>query len=272
LEPVVEFIKAYLIPGSFPFMMIAATIGVFGLFLRDRWAYWSRRGLIGLLAGYWILSLPACASRLETSLARPYVPLEASQARDAGISAIVILGGGIETYQDGQQALFALSDSTALRVLEGARLYALIGDPWVIASGGGEGGGLAEHGGIPESQAMRQALVSLGVPSARIKLESSSTNTRDEAVSVKAMLGENPSEAFVLVTSPTHMRRALASFRAVGLEPIPSVSAQQTNATEGSLRAFLPSPDALTASKIVLREYLALAYYGIRSWISFPRG
>jgi uncharacterized SAM-binding protein YcdF (DUF218 family) len=270
VEPVVEFIKAYLIPGSFPFLMIAATVGALGLFLRDRWAGWSRRGLVGLLAGYWVLSLPACASRLEMSLARPYAPLEASQARDAGIRTIVILGGGIETYRDGQQALFALSDSTALRVLEGARLYGLIGDPWVIASGGGEGGSLAENGRIPESQAMRQALVSLGVPSARIKLESSSTNTRDEAVNVKAMLGENPSEPLVLVTSPTHMRRALASFRAVGLEPIPSVSAQQTSASGGGLRALLPSPDALTDSTIVLREYLALAYYGLRSWMSVP--
>jgi uncharacterized SAM-binding protein YcdF (DUF218 family) len=270
LDVIVEFIKANLVPGSFPFLLIAATLGIPGLFLGNRWRRSSRVWLTILVLAYWFLSLPACSSTLEASLDHGYQPLASAQAADLDIHAIVILGGGIETYHEDGRAISTLGESTALRVLEGARLYDLLGDPWVIVSGGGGDKAPLQTSRVPESRAMRQALVTLGVPDRRILEESSSTSTRQEALNIRAAFGDQVADPFALVTSPPHMRRALATFRSVGLEPIPSPAQGGLAAHVSGLRVVIPSLDSLSASSVVLREYMALAYYGLRGWTAAP--
>jgi uncharacterized SAM-binding protein YcdF (DUF218 family) len=270
LDTVVEFIKANLVPGSFPFLIFAVTLGIPGLFLDDRWRRRSRTWLTGLVVAYWLLSLPACTSAIEASLDRGYAPLTATEASDLNLRAIVILGGGIETYHVDGRVISTLSESTASRVLEGARLYDLLDDPWVIASGGGGGEIPVQSDRVPESHAMRQALVALGVPDQRILEEAASTDTRQEALNIRAGFTDRVSGKFALVTSSTHMRRALATFEAVGLQPVPSPAQDDGLTSASGLRAFLPSLNSLSASTFVLREYMALAYYGVRGWTSVP--
>lgn len=270
MDAIVEFIKANLVPGSFPFLLIAASLGIPGLFLTEPWRRRSRNWLTGLVLAYWSLSLPACASAIEATLDLGNVPLTRAQAGDLGLRTIVILGGGIETYHEDGQVLSTLSESTAQRVMEGARLYDLLEDPWVITSGGGGGDSLTRNGGVPESRAMRQALVSLGVPDDRILEESASSDTREEAVKIKSRFDDRVGEPFALVTSPTHMRRALAAFQAVGLQPVPSPAAGSRARSDSGLRSVVPSLDSLSASASVFREYMALVYYGLRGWTSGP--
>jgi len=117
---------------------------------------------------------------------------------------------------------------------------------------------------------MRQALVALGVPDQRILEESASTNTRQEAVNTRVGFADQLGGKFTLVTSPTHMRRALAAFQAVGLQPVPSPAHDNAVASVSGLQALLPSLDSLSASSFVLREYMALAYYSLRGWTSVP--
>jgi uncharacterized SAM-binding protein YcdF (DUF218 family) len=268
MDALVEFIKANLVPGSFSFLLIAVTLGIPGLFLKGRWRRWSRVWLTGLILTYWLLSLPACTATIERSLDAGYEPLTLSSASQLDLHAVVILGGGIETYGQEGRTISVLSESTAARVLEGARLYALLDDPWVIASGGG--GGPQESDRVPESRAMRQALVALGIPEKQILEESASTDTRQEALNIRDGFTEEVHGGFVLVTSATHMRRALAAFRAAGLQPIPSPPQDRDSTPRIGLKAILPSLDSLSASSFVLREYMALAYYGLRGWTSDP--
>lgn len=270
MDAIVEFIKAYLVPGSIAFLLIAASLGVPGLFFNDRWRRRSRNWLTGLLLAYWLMSLPACASAIEASLSRGYAPLTSAQAADLDLRTIVILGGGIVTYEEDGRVLSTLSGSTSLRVIEAARLYDLLGDPVVIASGGGAGDSPPGNNGVPESLAMRQALISLGVPDARILEESSSNDTREEALNISLRFSDQVGEPFALVTSPTHMRRAQAAFRAVGLQPVPSPAAATRTITFSGLRSILPSFESLSVSGSVFREYMALAYYGLRGWTSPP--
>jgi uncharacterized SAM-binding protein YcdF (DUF218 family) len=270
LDPIVEFIKADLVPGSFPFLFIAATLAIPGLFLGSIWRRRSRAWLTGIVVVYWLLSIPVCSSLIEASLDRGYQPLTADQAAKLDLRVIVVLGGGIETYRDDGRVVSTLSDATASRVLEAARLYDLLGDPWVIASGGGGEQHPSQVVRVPESRAMRQALVALGVPDERILEESSSTDTRQEALNIRATFADEVEAPFVLVTSATHMRRAMATFHAVGLDPVAS-PARNGNANQLSgAQALVPSLDSLSASSFALREYMALAYYDLRGWISVP--
>lgn len=270
MDAIVEFIKANLVPGSFAFLLIAATLGIPGLFLDERWRRRSRAWLAAVVAAYWLMSLPACASMLEASLDRGYAPLTAAEAGELDLDAIVILGGGIETYHQDGLVISVLSESTAARVLEGARLYNSLDDPWVIASGGGGGAGTTQGERLPESRAMRQALVALGVPDEKILEESASTDTRQEAINIRSGFSEQAGGRFALVTSPTHMRRALATFESAGLQPVPSPAQDGGTTAHAGLQAVLPSLDSLSASSFALREYMALAYYSLRGWTTSP--
>ena len=81
------------------------------------------------------------------------------------------------------------------------------------------------------------------------------------------MLENQGIDSFVLVTSTEHMRRALGSFAAQGLAPIPS--AADRGALGGVLAGarFLPSAEALSRSYSAIREGFALLYYAVRGWL-----
>jgi uncharacterized SAM-binding protein YcdF (DUF218 family) len=74
------------------------------------------------------------------------------------------------------------------------------------------------------ASAMRDFIIKFGVPSRRVILDSSSINTRNHAMNLVNILEEKGISRFVLVTSPTHIRRSVLTFRVVGLDPIPSSS------------------------------------------------
>jgi uncharacterized SAM-binding protein YcdF (DUF218 family) len=265
MDRIVEFIKLYLIPGSPTFLMAGLVLGVAALFGGERARRWGRAWLVALVLVYWLLSTPLVAGALISALGRGYGPLETA-AEAHGVEAVVVLGGGSATYRARGAELDVPSASSALRALEGARVYALLGDPIVFASGGE-----AEEAGVdnPESAVLRTVLIEGGVPEARIVLESDSTDTHEQALEMAPLLEARGVERFVLVTSPSHMRRALGAFRDAGLDPIPSAS-EQSSETAPTPSALLPHPEALRASQSALREALALAYYAARGWLAAP--
>lgn len=259
----VEFLKAYLIPGSESFLLLGLVIGVMLLYISPATRKWGGGVLAGLAALYLLMSIPTVAGAFERALIDGSQPIrEASEA--AGLETIVVLSGGSVTYRARGGEINELSDSTSLRVLEAARLYKLFADAQVVASGGAE----AVVGTLtPESVPMLEELVAAGVPADRIWLESHSGSTREQAENLARLLEAHGVERFVLVTSPIHMRRALASMRAAGLDPIPSPSAQHSEGHIVTGGGLLPHPAALDASHAAMREALALVYYRLQGWI-----
>ncbi|MCM2256728.1 MAG: YdcF family protein [Vicinamibacteria bacterium] len=88
-------------------------------------------------------------------------------------------------------------------------------------------------------------------------------NTRDEAVAVARMFGERGWRRVLLATSPSHSRRAAASFEACGLDVV-SVPAVETRWDEP---AFPLRIDRLGAFGALAHEWLGLGYYSLRGWI-----
>lgn len=263
MDSFAEWFKDWLIPGSVTFLMVAITPGILLLFCRERVARWGRRWLTGLTILYWILSTPLAASGLERLLAGDLQPLS-PQTIPEGVRAVVILGGGGGTYESEAGRIEVLSEASSLRVLEGARLLEMLDRPWVIVSGGvNPEVGLT----VPESETMRATLISLGVPEERILVEAGSANTHDQAIRLKPMLQEAGAAPFLLVTSPSHMRRAYLTFVQEDLQPIPAPSSERTATREPFGFAILPQPEALEASRNVMREIFGLLYYALRGWI-----
>jgi len=65
---------------------------------------------------------------------------------------------------------------------------------------------------------------------------------------------------FVLVTLPSHMRRSTLVFRALGLNPIPSLSASIIDDING-IERFLPSSKSLLLAEQAMHDYTGLTYY-----------
>jgi uncharacterized SAM-binding protein YcdF (DUF218 family) len=156
-----------------------------------------------------------------------------------------------------------LIGASALRGMEGIRLYELLDEPLMIVSGGSNP---FLGGGIPESVLLLDMLLEAGVPRERIVLESTSQSTREQAKKIKPLLDDHGIKSFLLVTSPIHMSRSVAVFKAHGMNPIPSPSALRFKSTI----AILPSWIALDASQSAMREYMALGYYWVRGWLRSP--
>jgi uncharacterized SAM-binding protein YcdF (DUF218 family) len=147
-------------------------------------------------------------------------------------------------------------------VLETARAYRLLNPDWVISSGGNLS---PTDPSEPSAKNMRDLLVRLGVPPAKIRLEAASRTTHEEAIAIAVMLRSLGADQVVLVTSGVHMRRSVGAFRAAGIDPVPAV------ATDPFYRLgwsdwIIPGKRGLDLSAQVVHELVGIAYYRIRGW------
>jgi uncharacterized SAM-binding protein YcdF (DUF218 family) len=220
-----------------------------------------RRYLLVVVIAYGLLATEAGARLLAGGLSRGMTRVM-SPADAHGADAVVILGGGTATAKVGGEIGGTLSATSLLRALEGARVFKTIGARVIIASGGMPRPDVQLR---PESEMLREILMRAGIAQEAIVEESVSRNTYEQSRVIGPLLREHRVQRFVLVTSPTHMRRSLAAFRAAGLQPIPSVTPLRSEAAPAPF-PLLPNSDSLLLSDEALYDYVAWIYYWSRGW------
>ena len=241
-------------------LLLLAGTGVGLLYVR-RGAPWGRRWLTIVLLTYGLLATPLGSGLVALPLAR-HQPRLSSAAEATGARAVVMLGGGVTSHTADGMTIDDL-DSSAVRLIESVRVYQLLGDPLLVVSGGNTG---ELDPPRTEAAAFRAAAITLGVPASRILAETGSMTTREQAVEVARLLKARGIETFVLVTSPLHMSRALAVFRAVGLKPV--ASASELRGDPGDISwSLAPDRGSIAVADAALYEYLAWAYYWSRGWV-----
>ncbi|MDA0269016.1 MAG: YdcF family protein [Cyanobacteria bacterium] len=185
--------------------------------------------------------------------------------------AIVVLGGSTRSaiYPRPWVDLNEAGD----RILHGIRLYQGGKAPLLVFSGGRIAW---RGGGDPESADMAKIATAWGVPAQAIAQDTTSLNTHQNAVNVKALLDERGLNRILLVTSAMHMPRALAIFRHQGMEVIAAptdflVSVQTVEEISGSRQGVMLSllPDASNLFQVsrALKEYLGLLVYRLKGWL-----
>ncbi len=138
-----------------------------------------------------------------------YEPVSAA-ALHQEVRWIVVLGGGAR----GGTALTPedrLEESSLKRVMEGVRLVRLLPATRLILSGGNY------RGGPTEASVMSEVALDQGLARERMILETTSRDTRDQALALRDRLGHAP---FYLVTSASHMPRAMRMFQRAGAQPL----------------------------------------------------
>ena len=260
---ILNLLKHTLQPASITLQLLLLAFGLVLLYGRSPAVVrWGRRWLAVVIVGYWFLSSPAGVAVLQKTVTGNYRPL-GSAAEALGAQAVVMLSAGSRNVIAGGGRLPVVTYPTALRALETARVYRLLGDPLVIVSGGATE---PDPDAAPESEAMRTAVIALGVPPHRVVVEVESKNTHDEAVILKRMLAERGISRFVMVTGPLHMARSMATFAAQGLHPVPSVAPLYADRTMMPF-PLLPNDSSLQIGDWVIYEWFARAYYWWKGWL-----
>jgi uncharacterized SAM-binding protein YcdF (DUF218 family) len=175
-----------------------------------------------------------------------------------------VLGGGSATFRARGEQVDLPTPQSALAALEGARLHRLMPTALVIVSGGRP---LPDRQLAPESAALRDVLIRLGVTPDRIVEESQSRTTHEQAINMGPLLKRHQVQRFVLVATPLHMWRAVRMFRREGLDPIPAPAAVESEPLRNARNNWLPSASALRVSEAALYHYFAIVYARVQGWL-----
>ncbi|KJU86110.1 membrane protein containing DUF218 [Candidatus Magnetobacterium bavaricum] len=110
-----------------------------------------------------------------------------------------------------------------------------------------------------EAEGVRRYALSLGLKEHQIDLYATVNRTIDEAKGIKALNDKQPIKRLLLITSESHMRRALAMFSKQGLNP--DVFSTNRHSTHVEFSSFLPTASALEHSWHCFYELAGYVFY-----------
>ena len=172
---------------------------------------------------------------------------------------VVVLGGG-HSHGEGLPPTSELNLVTLARAVEAVRLYQALPEVELIFSGGSV---YNADENLPNAEVLAAAAQSLGVPPEKCRVSANGRDTKDEAREIAGIVGKEP---FILVTSASHMPRAIALFRKQGMDPIPAPTGHRTRraAFQPTIGAFFPNSGRIAALERAIHEYLGLIWGKLR--------
>jgi uncharacterized SAM-binding protein YcdF (DUF218 family) len=183
-------------------------------------------------------------------------PLAIEDTKD--VRFIVVLSGA-HVSDERLPVTAQLGRNSVVRVAEGVRLYRQIRGTTLVMMGG------KPFDNVPAADLMADLARDLGVPKADIRVETASRDTKDQAAALREFVGDAP---FVLVTSASHMRRAVAMLRKQGLKPLPAPTAHVVKGrTRISPHDFYPGSGGLGAAERAWNEHLGYAWAWLRGQV-----
>lgn len=222
-----KFIGALMLP--LPFLLLVMALALALLW----WSRWQKTAK-GLLTASWfalfLLSLQPVTDRLLKPIESAY-PTWRGQEK---VNYVVVLGGGY-TWNPAWAPSSNLINNSLPRVTEGIRLWHANPAAKLVFTGAP-----AKTNPVSTAEAGARVAQSLGVPRSDIITLDTPRDTEEEAAAVAKAIGHQP---FLLVTSASHLPRAMRFFQHQGLKPIPAPANQM--AIESPLNPWervIPSP------------------------------
>lgn len=232
------------------FALLLALAGAAFLLAGRRWARWP------LLAGLaWFLAVAATPLSalltlpLEDRFARPAAP-------PARVDGVVVLGGAVDQMLTQARGIPALNGA-AERMTEAVALARRFPDATILFTGGS---GRLDPTGMTEAEVAARLFASLGLEGERVRYENRSRNTWENATESRALAAPKPGETWLLVTSASHMPRAVGCFRRAGFAVVPW---PVNYSTAPGARGWFEAPFAarLGQAEWAIREYVGLVAY-----------
>ena len=213
----------------------------------------SKKGLVwiglGVVCFYAFATAPLpnyLMGRLENGL----TPVTSAKNLE-GVKYIVVLSGGLRPNQ-GLPPTSQLEESSALRVVEGVRLFHLLDDaPILIMTGAGPFEDIGSR--------MAALAESLGVPPEKLVPENQARDTYGNAMGVRGLVKNQP---FLLVTTAIHLPRSLRIFQKLGMKPV-AAPGDFRYTRYNSIHDYIPTAGNLFNMELAIHEYLGLMYFNL---------
>lgn len=244
---------------------LIAIVGALGLVSAWRWRRFGGTLmtvsiLLLIVAGASPLGAFALGS-LEDRFPRTPLPTE--------VTGIVVLGGSVNAHIGAARDVATFNDAGE-RLTEAMALATRYPGARVLLAGGG-----ADHDGgqgKTESAISADILTSMGLAPERIILEEVSRNTCEDAVESKRVAAPAGDDIWVLVTSASHMPRAIGCFRAAQFDVIPYPVDYRTQGRRDFTRLAPSIAVGLDLSDLAAHEWLGIVTYRLTGKIAdwFP--
>jgi uncharacterized SAM-binding protein YcdF (DUF218 family) len=236
-------------PGHF-----ALLVGAIGLALIWRGRRFGRWLVLACLAFFFLLIATPISQFILLPLEDRFPrPAEAP----ARVDGIVVLGGAVDQNITDARGIPAINGA-AERMTETVALARRFPNARIVFTGGQ---GSFVYGGLTEADVARQFFESLGLSGPRVIYEAEARNTHQNALLSLAVAQPKPNEVWLLVTSASHMPRAMGVFRKAGW---PGIIAWPVNYRTGHSFAAMydaPFPERLGQFEWGFREWLGLVSY-----------
>ena len=229
------------------FILLLSIIGLYFLF-KNKIKH-AKVFIILSVSILFILSYPPFSNVLVENLESKY---EKYQYKNE-VKYIHVLGSGHNT-DIAQPISSNISDSGIKRVVEGVIVHKKTPYSKIIFTG-------YEGNTDKENAKMNAKLAeSLGVLKENLIVNGSPKDTYEEALFTKKIVND---QEFILVTSATHMHRAMMIFKSLGMRPIPAPTDFEKEKYRGPLRE--PNLHSLYNSKKAIHEYIGILWTILRS-------
>ena len=206
-----------------------------------------------LLALLWLLmtSTGPLPHRLIRSLEKRYEVFTGPLSLQEGERLHILVLGGGHTSDERLPANNQLSLSALGRLTEGIRLHRLHPGSLFILSGYP---GLDQ---LSNAEVMYNTALLLGVSAEDMAIIPEPENTRQEALAYLGHYGSR--HPLIMVTTATHIPRAMIWFRKAGLEPIPAPTNHAIKESPVSKpRWWIPSPEKIALTDRAIYEYAGI--------------
>lgn len=210
--------------------------------------------LISSFCLFLLASMPPVADRLLYPIENQYDALNTIPRN----SEYIVVLGCAHISDETMPALSQLKDCSLARINEAVRLYRQKPDLTIITSGSGHGQSESN------AQIVKRAAIELGVPANKILTENYPLDTEEEAQLIGPRV---KGKGVILVTSASHMPRAVKFFRQYGTEvtPAPTQFLVKDFYGEKTWGYYMPRPDALYKTSRVVYERFGQLWQWLKS-------
>lgn len=249
-----KILAALLMP--LPLMLLT---GLTGLLLLWFGRHRQSGALLILLAfaGIFLASFHPLSATLLAGMERQYSGYR-QEATGVAVDLVMVLGHGHSTQPE-QPITSRLSRTALTRLAEGIRIYRMHPGARLVLSG--YSGATA----ISQARMMARAAQSLGVDPGDMILLETPRNTREEARQAATITGR---KTLVVVTSASHMPRAMVEFRQQGLDPIAAPTDFLSSDDPRRLWNYTPQARYLEQTELFWRETLGQWWQKLSRWLS----
>ena len=249
-----QIAELLILPPGGPIVLLVLALFVFARRRRFAW-------LLSFIAmfGMYVPSTPWFVDWMYPRIAT-YAALDVQTLPQSGAQAIVALGAG-RYYGAPEYGGDSVGMDTLARLRYAARLARQSGLPLLV-------NGDSKERGLSLAELSRDVVQNeFGVPVHWV--EPDSRTTQENADFAARLLLPRGVKTIVLVTHAIHMPRSVAVFEKAGFAVVPAPTLLAGDLLEGEpWRTWLPDAGSLSASRLLLHEWLGSRWYELRGWFS----